>query len=385
MPRKGTVTALLATTYQWFRMLEERKEICAIFFDYRKAFDTVPHKLLLDKLCQFGINEKIILWVANYLTNRQQNVVLNGVMSDSVDVLSGVPQGSVLSPLLFIIYVNDLASLSFSGNSQIVLYADDLVLYRPISTPNEYHILQNDINTIENWTLSNCLQFNILKCKYMVIYRRRNPEKHNPLLLLNGEPIERVETFKYLGILLSTDLSWSRHIDSVCSRAKRILGLLYRQYYNHVGSEVIKQLYISLVRPHLEYACTVWDPHTRKDKESLERVQKFACRLATKRWDAGCNELYDLLNLPSLAHRRTHLKLCQLYKIIYGLCYFPEDIFTNRSNSICRSVNPKALLQPFARTNSYYYSFVPHTINLWNSLGVDQVTAVSLSSFKVPT
>ena len=216
----------------------------------------------------------------------------------------------------------------------------------------------------------------------MMISRRRTPEMQVPPLTLNGVPLERVETFKYLGLLLLSDLSWSNHIDSVCSRAKRILGLLYRQYYHHADSEAIRQLYISLVRPHLEYGCTVWDLHTHKNKEALEKVQKFACRMATKRWDAGYDELLDLLNLPSLVYRRTHLKLCQLYKIIHDLCYFPDDIFTYQTNSTCRNVNSMSLLHPFAHTNAYYYSFVPHTITLWNPLSTNQVTSVSLSSFK---
>ena len=150
--------------YQWFQALEERKDVCVIFFDFRKAFDSVPHRPLLDKLSQLGVNEKIILWVANYLTARQQSVVLNGVVSDSVDVLSGVPQGSVLGPLLFIIYVNDLASLSLSGTSKVILYADDLALHRPITSANDYYVLQEDITAIENWTAANNLQFNISKC-----------------------------------------------------------------------------------------------------------------------------------------------------------------------------------------------------------------------------
>ena len=225
--------------------------------DFRKAFDSVPHRPLLDKLSQLGVNEKIILLVANYLTARQQSVVLNGVVSDSVDILSGVPQGSVLGPLLFIIYVNDLAYISLSGTSKVILYADDLALHRPITSANDYYVLQEDITAIENWTAANNLHFNISKCKYMMISRRRTPEIQVPPLTLNGLPLERVETFKYLGLLLSSDLSWFNHIDSVCSRAKRILGLLYRQYYRHADSEAIRQLYISLVRPHLEYGCTV--------------------------------------------------------------------------------------------------------------------------------
>jgi len=194
--------------------------------------------------------------------------------------------------------------------------------------------------------------------------------------------MEEVETFKYLGLLISSDLSWNDHIDSVCSKAKRILGLLYRRYYNLVDDAIIKQLYIALVRPHMEYACVVWDPYTHKNIKSLEQVQAFACKLASRRWDAGYEELLELLSIPSLQERRIHLKLGLLYKIIHSLCYFPENIFEFRPNHHTRSTNPLTLKQPFARTNAFYYSFVPHTISLWNSLSYSQVTATSLASFK---
>ena len=110
-----------------------------------------------------------------------------------------------------------------------------------------------------------------------------------------------------LGVLLSSDLSWTPHITSVCSKAKQILGLLYRRFYNHAEGDTLKQLYLSLIRPHLEYACPVWDPHTMKDKVLLEDVQKFAFRMATKQWDSGYQELLDIMNVPSVADRRLQL------------------------------------------------------------------------------
>ena len=146
-------------------MLDDGYDVCAVFFDFQKAFDSVPHRPLLSKLMNLGLDASIVHWVENYLTSTHQTVAVNGSSSDCAAVLSGVPQGSVLGPLLFLIYVNDLASLSISPGSQITLYADDLLLYRPISTSSDYSTIQRDMSFIEAWSASNCLNFNISKYK----------------------------------------------------------------------------------------------------------------------------------------------------------------------------------------------------------------------------
>ena len=153
---------------------------------------------------------------------------------------------------------------------------------------------------IEQWVSDNHLTFNTSKCSYMMLSRKRFPTTPLHPLMLNGLHLNKVE---YLGVLLSSDLSWTPHITSVCSKAKQILGLLYRRFYNHAEGDTLKQLYLSLIRPHLEYACPVWDPHTMKDKVLLEDVQKFAFWMATKQWDSGYQELLDIMNVPSLADR----------------------------------------------------------------------------------
>ena len=209
----------------------------------------------------------------------------------------------------------------------------------------------------------------------MTISRKKSPVILTSPLLLNGTPLEKVETFKYLGLLISSDLSWTSNIDSVCSKAKRILGLLYRHYYNLADDATIKQLYIALVRPHMEYACVVWDLYPKKSVKALEQVQAFTCKMMSHRWDAGCEELLELLNIPSFQERRIHLKLGLLYKIIHGLCYFPDEVFIFGPNLHSTTMNPLTLHQPFAHTNAFYYSFVPHTVSLWNSLSYSQVAA----------
>ena len=211
----------------------------------------------------------------------------------------------------------------------------------------------------------------------MIVSRRRTASTPSSPLLLEGHPLDQVKMFKYLGVLLSHDLSWGEHVQSVCSKARKILGLLYRRFYNNAPSNSLVQLYLSLVRPHLDYASAIWPPHVKKDKIALENVQKFACRMATRSWDSSYQDLLDFVDLPSLECRRLETRLCLLYKIIYKLCYFDDGIFTPSTSLTHHALHNIVLNRPFARTKSYFYSFVPHTISLWNNLDSSFVCAPS--------
>ena len=379
---RSTVSALLLTVHKWLQLLESGKDICAVFLDYRKAFDSVPHAPLITKLQEIGLNANLLAWLTDYLTLRRQQVVVDGITSDQVVVTSGVPQGSVLGPLLFSIYINDITEVTLSPQSHSVLYADDALLYRAISQPEDFLAVQSDIKAIEDWSDKQLLQLNPKKCKFMIISRKWQAVVNNLTLYLGGTTLEEVETFKYLGILLSSNLSWSEHISGVCSRAKQVLGLLYRQFYRNSSSATLKQLYLTLVRPHLEYASQLWDPHTQNDMDKLEAVQKFALKLVSHRWDAGYEELLGLVNVPRLSERRLHLKLAQVYKIIHGLCYFPKGIFEMHTSHSDRLARADTLHCPFARTNYFFHSFVPSSIRAWNTIDESQACAVSLHSFK---
>ena len=376
---KSTVTSLLNITHEWFQALERGQDICSIFFDLRKAFDTVPHQLLLDKLSNCGLNSQIISWVRNYLTDRKQRVVVGGSSSPEVPVISGVPQGSVLGPLLFLIYIDDVSSVTMTEGSVLNLFADDMLLYKPINTIEDLRQLQLDIDKLNQWVGCNHLQLNPSKCKSMLISRKRRG-LHPPPLLLDGMPLEQVENFKYLGILLSSDLSWSAHIDSICNKARKLIGLLYRRFYADLESDKLLEMYKLLVRPHLEYAAPVWDPHLVKDTSNLERVQKFGLRMCMKNWDASYHDLLDMSQMPTLENRRLYLKLCTLFKIAHGSFYFPSNVVAPQPS---RHVHVLPLLhQPFAHTNSFKSSFFPSTISVWNNLPVDALTAPSTYSFK---
>ena len=217
---KSTTTALLYVIDQWFQLLEKGQEVCAVFFDLRKAFDTVPHRPLLDKLHSFGIDPNLISWICSYLTERKQHVIYDGVLSNGIPVLSGVPQGSVLGPLLFLIYIDDVTSVHLSQDSMLNLFADDMLLFKPITSVSDFHHLQDDIESIKNWTDSNHLSLNTKKCKCMLVSRKSGPRQ--PLSFkLGGDVLEQVKTFKYLGVLIFSSLSWSPHVEAVCMIALR--------------------------------------------------------------------------------------------------------------------------------------------------------------------
>ena len=156
------MTALLSTTHEWLQLLESGKDIHAVFLDYRKAFDSVPHAPLINKLLDIGLHTNLLEWLSDYLTDRAS--VVDGASTHQVPVTSGVPQGSVPGPLLFSIYINSITEVSLSSQSRRVLYADDALLYRPISHPDDFLAVQSDINAIKVWSDEHLLQLNPTKC-----------------------------------------------------------------------------------------------------------------------------------------------------------------------------------------------------------------------------
>ena len=225
-PKKSTTAALLDVYNTWAMEVDKGKEICAIFFDLKKAFDSVPHRSLIEKLKSIGLNPYILRWVIFYLSNRSQYVVLNGERSPTSDVISGVPQGSVLGPLLFLVYINDAVQEPLTIGSVVNLYADDTLLYRAISSPLDYVNLQSDINTFACWVNKNDLTLNAGKCKYMVISKRRSQAVPFQSMMLYSQPMDRVSSYKYLGVTICDELSWSLHIDKVTSKARQLIGML---------------------------------------------------------------------------------------------------------------------------------------------------------------
>ena len=206
------------------------------------------------------------------MTDRKQHVVIHGSTSTWVPVTSGVPQGSVLGPLLFLIYINDIV---VNIQSTIRLFADDCVLYREIRDINDCKILQSDLNKLYTWQHKWQMKFNAKKCNIMHVTRKKTPHKY--LYKLNNEVLNVVSKYPYLGVEIQDDLNWHTHIQKICSKANKVLGLLKRNISS--CSPATKSLaYLSLVRPCVEYASSVWDPFLQKHINELEQIQRRSGR-----------------------------------------------------------------------------------------------------------
>ena len=316
-------TQLLTTVHDFVTSIENNKQMDVAILDFSKAFDTVPHKKLLHKLRQYGITGPIHSWLQNFLTGRTMRVVVDGCCSDSTNVDSGVPQGTVLGPLLFLCYINDLPD---SAISQVRLFADDCLLYREINTFQDHITLQQDLKNLESWADTWGMHLNATKCYILSINN-----KSNFRYSLNNTILKEVPNNPFLGILLSQDLKWSDHIANITKTANSTLRFL-RRNLRHCPTSCRRNSYLSLVRSVLEYGSVVWDPYLKKDIDALERVQRRAACFITGDYRSHSTgtvqRLLNKLKLPELQDRRKQLRLILFFKVVEGLVpAIPADKF----------------------------------------------------------
>ena len=235
--------------------------------DFSKAFDKVPHDKLLHKLDNYGVRGRTHSWIKSFLCDRLMRVVVDGETSSEVHVESGVPQGTVLGPLLFLTFINDLPD-SVSILSKIRLFADDCLLYRQIKSREDHTALQDDLNRLEKWSLDWGMSFNASKC-YILSVRKSSAHFY----VLNNTILKEVKTNPYLGVTLSDDLKWTTHIGKITSKASSVLGFL-RRNLRFCPPQVRKTAYLALIRSTLEYASNFWDPSQQGQIDKLERLQR---------------------------------------------------------------------------------------------------------------
>ena len=247
--------------------LDKATPVCGVFLNVQKAFDSVTHSKLLKKLHSLGLPFHLINWLQSYLWSHSQSVRISNSLSSSLPVSSGVPQGSILGPILFLIFINEVGVLSLSPCARLFLFADDILLLHPLSSSSCWGVLQDDLNLITSWLTHNSLSVNSSKSKYMIFSLKSQADfDYLPPLLLNHVSLERVYSFKYLGLQFSPSMSWSNHISQVIKKAKRLLGLIHRHFYKS-SSKTLLSLYVTLVRSILEYASVILDPSSLRALE----------------------------------------------------------------------------------------------------------------------
>ena len=380
--KHSTETQLLLTTHDLLKNKDAGKQLDVIILDFSKAFDTVPHRRLLGKLENCGVKGSLLRWIESFLVGRSQSVLVDGSRSREEDVLSGVPQGTVLGPLLFILYINDLPSQVHSS-TRCRLFADDCLLYRVIDSTQDQMQLQDDLRNLERWAADWGMVFNPAKCFVMPINRGTS---HQPYFYqLCGVILKTVEQEKYLGVIISHDLAWRPHINTVVAKANQKLGFIKR---NLKGSpkELKRLACISFVRSGLEYACTVWDPQYKLEEDALEKPQRRAARwiASSYGWRTSVDELLVELNLEPLAERRRISRLLFMYKILNEHVAVPPeqmDILL-KTRPIRGSRTSQRLLVPRFYKSNYENSFTPRTVAQWNKLPEVITSAATVSCFR---
>ena len=264
-------------THEFGRALDEGKEVRVVFCDISKAFDRVWHKGLLRKLESIGIRGSLLSWVNNYLSERKQRVVINNSTSSWRDINAGVPQGSILRPLLLIVFINDILT---DINSTIKLFADDTSLYLIVDDPQETaQTLNDDLVKLHAWSTQWLGNFNPHKTETMTISRKLN-KPHQPNLIMNNTIISTVTEHKHLGLQLSDGGNWNKHIDMITKKAFSRVNIL-RKLKCILDRKTLETIYITFKRQLLEYADVVLDTKTQILINKLENVQVEAARIVT--------------------------------------------------------------------------------------------------------
>ena len=271
--------------------------------DFSKAFDKVDHLGLITKLEHLGIRGPLLEWAKSFLIGREQRVVVDGIASKPSKVLSGVPQGTVLGPLFFLIYINDI-SKGLSIGTIIRLFADDALLYRIIRSQKDSEILQKDLETLQKWEITWKMEFHPGKCNLLRITNKLQPI--NFTYKIHNTPLLETDSAKYLGVVVDNKLNWKKQYSSLIKNCKGTLSFIKRNLPK-VSKHIKVNCYKTLIRPKAEYACAVWDPHHKKYINDIEKIQKSAARYVTGNYimESGNTEInLNSLGWPTLEERR---------------------------------------------------------------------------------
>ena len=378
----GAVLQLTRLVQQWSEALDSSRYIGVIFFDLKKAFDRVWHTGLIAKLCAAGVSGPALAWLTNYLSNRTQRTKVEGAMSSKVTLDAGVPQGAILSPLLFNLYVNDLVSCS---TADVNLFADDTSFFIEDRSPTSLAVrLQDAVDSLSTWFDKWHLSVNVEKTALLVIRGRLQPLEIS--IKLNGEAIPQVRSHKHLGVTFSESLTWSNHVNDISEKAARRIGLL-RRFKSRLPKLPILCAYTTFIRPPLEYASVAWSGLSAKDSQQLERLQRRAARVITGesyRSDIPPEILLARAGLPSLQSRR------KIEQLVFGFKFLQRslpnhilealELWTREKPEKTKSLrNRDAIRLPLPKKSVLKRSPLYSSITLWNSLSAETKALITSS------
>ena len=362
------------------KSLDDRKcnLVDGIFLDFSSAFDKVDHNILVSKLHSMGIRGFLLQWIQNFLYKRKQRVVFKGAVSEWCSVTSGVPQGSVLGPIFFVLFVNDLNDVV---SSPLFQFADDHTILRPIFSEGDHNALQTDIHNIFNWTILNKLPLNPSKCSAMHMTRSKSPN-YCDTYIMGGSTLAEVNEFKLLGVTFSKDLSFDSHIDTISRKVSKLSGFIIRCTRN-MSSYALLNLYKALILPHITYCACVWSPHQRNHLDRLERVQRKITRTLFYKQSPNAdvrppysNRLLGL-NLVRLEDAFKIQRLVLGFKILNDMS--PASFGSLIQHSKLESTR---FLHQSTRTSSFFNSMFVSFPRLWDEIPSDLYIVSNLSSFK---
>ena len=385
-PKLSTVTALAHFSDSILQNLDQGKMTGAVFLDLSKAFDTVDHVILLDKHVSLGLDNQSLGWFKSYLKNRQMSTSVGSTLSELRHVPVGVPQGSILGPLLFIIYVNSLPTQLKHCN--VAIYADDTVIYYSGFSATEItEALNADLRQLASWFSSNRLTLNAAKSKSMLFGSNRSPKYRNIQdisIMIDTVRLERVVTFKYLGVTMHENMTWSDHIDKISKKVNQRIGAIRRvKHLLPLSARIC--LYNNLVVPLFDYADVIWgDKFNDTLMSQLQILQNRAAKLLLDRPKySSASEALDILNMETLSSRRRQHRLVFLYKILNQLVNFNFNLYY-KSVDIhnYNTRNKENFRLPKTRTNWGRQTTLYSSASDWNDIPLHVRTSENIEKFK---